>query len=74
MNFNLATLTQEEMERVNIDLVAAGVSYKERYKIPVLVEQIEREQPEALRAYFRERLSYYRSLTLPTLPYEPSNK
>ncbi|AKH89297.1 DNA polymerase III subunit theta [Edwardsiella tarda] len=71
MSFNLATLSQEQMDRVNVDLAAGSVSYKERYHMPVIAEQVEREQPEALRGYFRERLHYYRTLSLATLPYEP---
>ncbi|ACY84384.1 DNA polymerase III subunit theta [Edwardsiella piscicida] len=70
MSFNLATLPQAQMDRINVDLAASGVSYKERYHMPVIAEQVEREQPEALRGYFRERLQYYRTLTLPTLPYD----
>lgn len=70
MSFNLATLPVEQMNRIHVDLAAAGVSYKERYRMPVIAEQVEREQPEALRGYFRERLQYYRTLTLSTLPYD----
>ncbi|AIJ09967.1 MULTISPECIES: DNA polymerase III subunit theta [Edwardsiella] len=70
MSFNLATLPQAQMDRINVDLAASGVSYKERYRMPVIAEQVEREQPEALRGYFRERLQYYRTLTLQTLPYD----
>ncbi|MBW7983201.1 DNA polymerase III subunit theta [Enterobacillus tribolii] len=71
MSINLATLSQEEMDKVNVDLAASGVSYKERYNMPVVAELVEKEQPQALRAYFRERLTYYRTLQLPTMPYEP---
>lgn len=71
MNMNLATLSQEEMDKVNVDLAASGVSYKERYNMPVVAELVEREQPAHLRDYFRERLAYYRTLKLDTLPYDP---
>lgn len=74
MSFNLADLPQEEMDKVNVDLAAAGVSYKERYHMPVISELVEREQPEHLRTYFRERLAYYRTLRIDTLPYEPPMK
>ena len=30
MNTNLARLSQEEMDKVNVDLAAAGVAFKER--------------------------------------------
>ena len=52
MGYNLAELSKEEMDRVNVDLAASGVAYKERYNMPVIPEVVEREQPEALRDYF----------------------
>ncbi|HHW3662983.1 TPA: DNA polymerase III subunit theta [Escherichia coli] len=45
-------------------LAASGVAYKERLNIPVIAEQVAREQPENLRAYFMERLRHYRQLSL----------
>jgi DNA polymerase-3 subunit theta len=42
--------------------------------MPVIAELVEREQPEHLRTYFRERLAYYRTLRIDTLPYEPPMK
>ena len=54
MGYNLAELSKEEMDRVNVDLAASGVAYKERYNMPVIPEVVEREQPEPLRDYFRE--------------------
>ncbi|MFM0827337.1 DNA polymerase III subunit theta, partial [Klebsiella oxytoca] len=56
MNINLAKLEQAEMDKVNVDLAAAGVAFKERYNMPVVAEVVEREQPEHLRDWFRERL------------------
>uniref|UniRef100_UPI001118DE72 DNA polymerase III subunit theta n=1 Tax=Salmonella enterica TaxID=28901 RepID=UPI001118DE72 len=58
MKTNLAQLEQAEMDKVNVDLAAAGVAFKERYNMPVVAEAVEREQPEHLRAWFRERLIY----------------
>ena len=76
MNTNLAHLPQEEMDKVNVDLAAAGVAFKERYNMPVIAEVIEREQPEHLRDWFRERLISHRlaSVNLSRLPYEPKAK
>jgi DNA polymerase-3 subunit theta len=76
MQYNLAQLPQDEMDKVNVDLAAAGVAFKERYNMPVVAEMVEREQPEALRAYFRERLIAHRlaSVNLSRLPYEPKTK
>ncbi|WP_230200509.1 DNA polymerase III subunit theta, partial [Serratia marcescens] len=46
VGYNLAELSKEEMDRVNVDLAASGVAYKERYNMPVIPEVVEREQPE----------------------------
>ncbi|EIO7226718.1 DNA polymerase III subunit theta [Escherichia coli] len=61
---NIAAKSQEERDKVNVDLAASGVAYKERLNIPVIAEQVAREQPENLRAYFMERLRHYRQLSL----------
>lgn len=76
MSNNLALLSQEEKDKVNVDLAAAGVAFKERYNMPVVAEMIANEQPEALRDWFRQRLMHYRqaSLNLSRLPYEPKQK
>lgn len=65
--WNLAAKPQEDMDKVNVDLAAAGVAYKERLNQPVVAEQVAREQPEHLREYFLERVRFYRekSLQLP---------
>ncbi len=47
---NLANLTQEEKDKINVDLAASGVASSE----------VERQQPAHLRAYFNERLAFYR--------------
>lgn len=72
MKTNLAQLEQAEMDKVNVDLAA----FKERYNMPVVAEAVEREQPEHLRAWFRERLIAHRlaSVSLSRLPYEPKVK
>lgn len=60
MKINLAALPQDEMDKVNVDLAAAGVAFKERYNMPVVAEVVEREQPAHLRDWFRERLIAHR--------------
>jgi len=64
---NIGAKSKEEQDKVNVDLAASGVAYKERMNMPVIAEQVAREQPEHLREYFMERVRYYRekSLTLP---------
>ena len=66
-DFNIAAKSKEEQDKVNVDLAASGVAYKERLNMPIIAEQVAREQPEHLREYFMERVRYYReqSLTLP---------
>ncbi|WP_434462168.1 DNA polymerase III subunit theta [Serratia plymuthica] len=59
--YNLANLSKEDMDKVNVDLAAGGVAFKERYNMPVIPELVETEQPEHLRAYFRERLAHHRA-------------
>ena len=65
--WNIAAKPQEERDKVNVDLAASGVAYKERLNMPVIAEVVMREQPEYLRDYFLERLKFYRekSITLP---------
>ena len=67
MKINLAALPQDEMDKVNVDLAAAGVAFKERYNMPIVAEVVEREQPAHLRDWFR-------SVNLSRLPYEPKVK
>ncbi|MFI3013444.1 DNA polymerase III subunit theta [Klebsiella aerogenes] len=65
--WNIAEKSQEERDKVNVDLAASGVAYKERLNMPVVAEVVAREQPEHLRDYFMERVRFYReqSLQLP---------
>lgn len=48
---NLANLSQEEKDKVNVDLAASGVAYKERLNIPVVASEVERQQPAHLMAF-----------------------
>ncbi|HAT1663535.1 TPA: DNA polymerase III subunit theta [Raoultella ornithinolytica] len=65
--WNIAAKAKEEQDKVNVDLAASGVAYKERMNMPVVVEMVAREQPEHLREYFMERVRHYReqSIQLP---------
>lgn len=67
MSHNLGDLPRDERDKINVDLAASGVAYKERMNLPVIAEQVEREQPEHLREYFRERVAHYRDVSR-TLP------
>ena len=76
MRTNLAQLPQQEMDKINVDLAAASVAFKERYNMPIVAEMVEREQPEHLRDWFRQRLIAHRlaSVNLSRLPWEPRSK
>ncbi|HAX7125651.1 TPA: DNA polymerase III subunit theta [Escherichia coli] len=63
-DWNIAAKSQDEQDKINVDLAASGVAYKERLNISVIAEQVAREQPENLRTYFMERLRHYRQLSL----------
>lgn len=56
-----------EQNKINVDLAASDIADKKRMDMPVIAEQVAREQPEHLRDYFLERLKFYReaSITLP---------
>lgn len=66
-DYNIAAKPQDERDRVNVDLAASGVAYKERLNMPIIAEQVAREQPEHLREYFMARVRFYReqSVALP---------
>lgn len=66
-SWNIAAKSKDDQDKVNVDLAASGVAYKERLNMPVVAEVVAREQPEHLREYFMERVRYYRerSIQLP---------
>ena len=63
MSHNIAARSRDERDRVNVDLAASGVAYKERMNMPVIAYEVEIQQPEPLRAYFQERLKFYREVS-----------
>lgn len=65
--WNIASFSKEEQDKVSVDKAAAAVAWQERMNKPVVPELAEREQPEHLREYFRQRLEVHRlnSLLLP---------
>ena len=40
MSYNLGDKSPEEREKVNLDLAASGVAYKERMNLPVIPVQV----------------------------------
>jgi len=64
MSHNLAARSREERDRINVDLAASGVAYKERMNQPVIPHEVEMQQPEAMRDYFKQRLQHYRNVAL----------
>lgn len=61
--YNLAARSPEERARINADLAASGVAWKERMNMPVLPHEAEAQQPAELREYFRQRLQHYREVS-----------
>lgn len=61
--YNLAAHSTEERDRINADLAASGVAYKERLNLPVLAHEAEMQLPADLREYFRLRLQHYREVS-----------
>nr|EMA4647215.1 DNA polymerase III subunit theta [Providencia rettgeri] len=59
----LAELPKEDKDKVNVDLAASGVAYRERLSKPVIDIEVENQQLEHLREYFRGRLVHYRELS-----------
>lgn len=56
--WNIASFSKEDQDKVSVDKAAAA--WQERMNRPVVPELVEREQPEHLRQYFRERLEVHR--------------
>ncbi|XVH60704.1 DNA polymerase III subunit theta [Providencia hangzhouensis] len=67
MMHNLSELPKEDKDKVNVDLAASGVAYKERLNMPVVASEVERQQPAHLREHFNERLAFYRERSKETL-------
>lgn len=64
MSHNLAARSREERDKVNVDLAASGVAFKERMNMPVIPHEVEMQQPAEFREYFKERLQHCRSVAL----------
>lgn len=52
MSHNLAARGREERDKINVDLAASGVAFKERMNMPVIPYEVEMQQPAELREYF----------------------
>ncbi|HCU2335166.1 TPA: DNA polymerase III subunit theta [Klebsiella aerogenes] len=53
--WNIASFSKEEQDKGMVDKAAAADSWQQRMNKPMVPEFAEREQPEYLREYFRER-------------------
>ena len=58
--WNIVSFSKEEQDKVSVDKAAAAVAWLEWMNKSVVQELVEREQPEHLREYFRERLRVHR--------------
>ncbi|MXP67370.1 DNA polymerase III subunit theta [Pantoea sp. Aalb] len=65
MSYNIAFLSQENKNKLKIDLIAASIAFKERYNMPVSIKMIERKYNKSndLRKLFNQRLIFYRSIS-----------
>jgi DNA polymerase-3 subunit theta len=57
---NIASVSKDEQDKVSVDKAAAAVAWQDRMNQPVVPEIAQREQPEHLRKYFRERSQAHR--------------
>lgn len=76
MAYNLALLDAQQKNRINIELSAGAVAFKERYAMPVNPELVLQSIPEDERPWFQQRLTEFRLLSkqLSRLPWEPKKK
>ena len=56
----IAPKSKANRKNVSVDMVVSDVAYKERLNMPIIAEQVAREQPEHLWDYFMDRVRYYR--------------
>ncbi|EPC7690591.1 DNA polymerase III subunit theta [Providencia stuartii] len=59
---NLANLTQKEKDKVNVDLAASGVAYKERLVLPHVMLRNRKPTYLHLLWYFIGRMEHYREI------------
>ena len=76
MSYNLAELPREERDKLDVDLHASGIAYKERYGMPFNYREIELLIPAKLKDYFKERVEFFRTnpYQLGKLPYVANDK
>ncbi|EKA7107105.1 DNA polymerase III subunit theta [Salmonella enterica] len=60
LKWNIASFSKEDQDKVSVDKAAAAVAWQERMNRLVVPELVEREQPEHLHQYFRERPEVHR--------------
>ncbi|HGK5198426.1 TPA: DNA polymerase III subunit theta [Salmonella enterica subsp. enterica serovar Newport] len=58
--WNIASSSKEDQDKVSVDKATAAVAWQKRMNRPVVQEHVEREQPEHLHHYYRERLEVHR--------------
>lgn len=59
-HWSIAEKPQEDCDKVNVELAASGVAYKEWVNMPSITEVNMQEQSVHLRDYFLERWCHYR--------------
>lgn len=61
---NLNSHSKESSIRLMSIWQLLAFAYKERLNMPVIAYEVEMQQPEAMREYFKERLQHYRNIAL----------
>jgi DNA polymerase-3 subunit theta len=51
-DWNVAAKPQDDRDKVNVDLAASGVAYKERLNMPVIAEVVMRDSPSTYGLFF----------------------
>lgn len=52
MGYNLVELSDEETAKMNVDLAASGVAFKERYNMPVILKWSPENNPKLYASIF----------------------
>ena len=63
MGYNLAELTQEEKDKINVNLAASGLPFKERYNMPVVADAIARGATSSFTKLFSRKSDPFLSST-----------
>lgn len=61
--YNLATLNKDDVLKMNVEMAASAIAFKEKYNQFVNIAEVNKTQPKELQNYFLEKIEYYRGLS-----------